>query len=280
MPAQGVNPDRRPPVCPKGDAGGLLALAAGQADVWVAFVGEAAEAMGVRVSPDVMNSAEWAQHDRFVFEKDRCRYRVTRLLVRYVLSRYVPVAPRDWVFGSTDFGRPFIANNEPAAADLRFNISHSDQVVMLAITRGLDVGIDVEDLQRRVPLEVAGSFFAADEVRQLDALPQAMKPRRFLDFWTLKESYIKARGKGLSLPLNQFAFDLEHAGGVRLELDPRLQDMAGRWSFWAWQPSDHSLAALCLAVPAGSAAQIQGRRAIPFVSEEPMTLHLQRSSAT
>lgn len=280
MPTQAASLDSRPPVSPTRDTGGLLTLAAGQADVWVAFVDEAFDALGARMDLDVMSPAEWEQHDRFVFEKDRRRYRITRLLVRCVLSRYVPVAPRDWVFGATAFGRPFIANDHPAAADLRFNLSHSDQVVMLAITHGMDVGIDVEDLGRRVPLDVAGSFFAADEVRQLDALPLAMKPRRFLDFWTLKESYIKARGKGLSLPLSQFAFDLERAGGLRLELDPRLQDTAGHWSFWAWQPSAHSLAALCLAVPAGTAAQIQGHRAIPFVSEEAMAFHIQRSSAT
>jgi len=263
---------------PWSDAG-LLELGPAQADVWVAFVDEAFDAVAHRPELDVMSRGEWDRLGRFVFEKDRRRYRVTRLLVRHVLSRYVPIPPREWTFAATDFGRPLITNDDAAVQPIRFNISHSDKVVMLAVTRGLDVGIDVEDLDRDVPLDAAPSFFAADEVRQLSAMPDASKPRRFLDFWTLKESYIKARGKGLSLPLDRFSFDLEHEGELRFAVDPRLHDVAQRWSFWTWQPSPGSVAALCLGLPAGTPACIETRRVIPLLVEEPMGFHVQRSSA-
>lgn len=257
----------------------LLELGPAQADVWVAFVDEAFDAVAGRTDLDVMSRAEWDRLGRFVFDKDRRRYRVTRLLVRHVLSRYVPIPPGEWTFGSTDFGRPFIANGDAAAQSIRFNISHSDKVVVLAVTRGLDVGVDVEDLDRNVPLDAAPSFFAVDEVRQLAAMSEASRPRRFLDFWTLKESYIKARGKGLSLPLDQFSFGLEREGELRFGVDPRLQDVAERWSFWTWQPSPGSVAALCLRLPAGTPTRIDTRRAIPLLAEEPMGFQVQRSSA-
>lgn len=257
----------------------LLALGPAQVDVWVAFIDEAFEAIASRAERDVMSHDEWARLGRFVFEKDRRRYRVTRSLVRHALSRYLPRPARDWTFGATEFGRPFIANDDPAARSIRFNISHSDQVVMLAVTRDLQVGIDVEDLDRRVPLDAAASFFAADEMRQLEAMPALKRPRRFLDFWTLKESYIKARGEGLSLALDQFSFRLDREGPLGFAVDPRLQDTARRWSFWTWQPSSASVAALCLELAAETPARIQVRRTLPLVSEQFMDIQIQRTSA-
>ena len=256
----------------------LLELGPAQADVWVAFVDEAFDAVAHRPELDVMSSVEWEKLSRFVLNKDRRRYRVTRLLVRHVLSRYAPIPPHEWTFGSTDFGRPLITNDGAAARSIRFNISHSDKVVMIAVTRELEVGIDVEDLDRDVPLDVASSLFAASEVSQLSAMPHGSKLRRFLDIWTLKESYIKAHGKGLSLPLDQFSFDLDREGEVRFEVCPGLHEARRHWSFWTWQPSLGSVTALCLGLPAGAPVRIQTRRTLPLVAEELMHLQMQRSS--
>lgn len=256
----------------------LLPLPPGQVDVWAAFVADAFDGNAPRPHPAVLNAAEWAQHDRFVFDKDRRRYRVTRLLVRHVLSRYVDLAPADWVFEPTPFGRPAIANHHPGVADLVFNITHSDTLVLLGVTRGAALGIDVEDLARRAPLDVAHGFFAAAELRQLQALPAAAQPRRFFEFWTLKESYIKAHGKGLSLPLDQFAFDLQTEGRLGLAIAPALADRPERWAVRQWQPSADSLAALCVQAT-GVPLHLSARRVRPFEHEEPMPLDVLRSTA-
>jgi len=254
-----------------------LTLQPGQVDIWVVAVGDVPEAALAAQYDTVLTEDERRQHGKFMFEKDRRRYLVTRSLTRYVLSRYLPVPPNQWEFVPTAYGRPTIANCHPDVDDLVFNISHSDGTVVLGLTRGAELGIDVEDIRRSVPVDVADSFFSRDEVRQLRALPAAMQPRRFLDFWTLKESYIKARGKGLSLPLDKFGFDLERGSGVAAYFDAELDDAPRSWTFWQWQPGPDSIAALC--VRNGPAARrITVRRAIPFVREEMMAFDVIRMS--
>lgn len=255
-----------------------LPLREGEVDIWIAVVDQVP---GVDLAAQfecVLTADERARHGRFLFEKDRRRYLVTRSLVRYVLSRYIPIAPADWRFDATEFGRPTIANAHPDTRGLTFNISHSDRVVLLGVTRDVQLGIDVEDLQRRIPLDVADGFFSADEVRQLRSLPEALQPGRFLDFWTLKESYIKARGKGLSLPLDQFGFDLSDQAALRVWFDERLGDAPEQWTFWQWRPSEESIAALCLENRPGVEKRIAVRRIVPFVSEEQMAFEVLRGS--
>lgn len=258
---------------------GQLTLLPGQVDVWVALVDQACDAEPASRFDQVLTEEERRQRAKFVFEKDRRRYLVTRALVRCVLSRYLPIRPQDWRFEATHFGQPFIVNPHPCVSGLTFNISHSDQVVLLGVTRDGQLGIDVEDLHRNVPIDVADSFFAPGEIRQLRALPPALQARRFLDFWTLKESYIKARGKGLSLPLDQFGFELDVEPQLRAYFDPALNDSAHNWTFWQWHPSADSIAALCVESRPGVENTIKVRRTIPFVMEQDMTFDVVRESS-
>lgn len=255
-----------------------LPLRQGEVDIWIAVVDEVREVELAAQFDCVLTADERVRHGRFLFEKDRRRYLVTRSLVRYVLSRYIPIAPADWRFEATEFGRPTIANDHPDTHGLTFNISHSDRVVLLGVTRDVQLGVDVEDLERRIPLDVADGFFSADEVRQLRSLPADLQPARFLDFWTLKESYIKARGKGLSLPLDQFGFDLSQQTGLQVWFDERLGDAPERWAFWQWRPSEGSIAALCLENRPGLEQRIAVRKAVPFVSEERIAFEVVSSS--
>ena len=256
----------------------LLTLQPGQIDLWVAPIAEVTQAALAAQYDTVLSEDERQQHGRFVFEKDRRRYLVTRALTRYVLSRYVPLAPAQWQFVPTGYGRPTIANCHPDVDDLVFNISHSDGTVLLGLTRAAQLGIDVEDLQRSVPVDIADRFFSQGEVRQLRALPTDRQAQRFLDFWTLKESYIKARGKGLSLPLDKFGFDLGDGSKVAAYFDAELDDSPRNWTFWQWRPGPGSIAALCVAN--GAAAKcITVRRTIPFVREEMMDFDVIRMSS-
>lgn len=255
-----------------------LTLTPGQVDVWVALVDQACEAGTAGRFEQVLTDEERGKRARFVFEKDRRRYLVTRALVRYVLSRYLPIRPQDWRFGATHFGRPFIVNSHPGVAGLTFNVSHSDEVVLLGVTRDAQLGIDVEDLHRNVPIDMSNSFFSPGEIRQLRSLPPALQARRFLDLWTLKESYIKARGKGLSLPLDQFGFELDIEPQLQAYFEPSLDDSPRNWTFWQWHPSAGSIAALCVENRPGIEKTIKVRRTTLFEIEENMTFDVLRES--
>jgi 4'-phosphopantetheinyl transferase len=255
-----------------------LLLSTAQVDVWVVMIGDVSESDLTAQFHHVLIEDERRQHAKFLFEKDRRRYLVTRSLVRYVLSRYMPIAPLDWRFSPSAFGRPLIANRHPGVDGLTFNISHSDQVVVLGVTRQNHLGIDVEDVKRSVSIDIADSFFSAMEVRQLKSLPIALQGRRFLEFWTLKESYIKAKGKGLSLPLGKFGFEMIGERQLRAHFDLDLDDSSGSWIFWQWRPSMDSIAALCVQNSPGMGIDITVRRTIPFVCEQNMVFDVLRES--
>jgi 4'-phosphopantetheinyl transferase len=194
----------------------------------------------------LLSPSERTQHGRFHFEKDRHCYLVTRCLVRTVLSRCVPqIAPQDWAFAPGPHGRPQIANPEPAAQALRFNLSHCDGLVVLAVTRGREVGIDCENTSRLAPLEVADHFFSPSEAQALRSLPNTQQAWRFWELWTFKESYIKARGMGVSLPLAPFSINLATPAQVSIGFDG-IADDPGAWQLWQYQPGPEHLVALCL----------------------------------
>lgn len=222
-----------------------LVLHAHQVHIWQAALPQL-DAQALHDAMDLLSPPERAQHARFHFEKDRHCYLVTRCMVRTVLSRYVPqIAPRDWVFAPGPYGRPEIANLQPAAQALCFNLSHCDGLVVLAVTAGRAVGIDVENTSRHAPLEVADHFFSPREAQALRSLPATEQALRFWELWTLKESYIKARGMGVSLPLAQFSIDLGTPGRVAIAFDGIADDPAA-WQLWHYQVGPHHRVALCL----------------------------------
>lgn len=179
----------------------------------------------------LLSADEHARMQRFRFERDRNIYLVAHALVRTALSRYAPVAPAAWRFVTNAHGRPDIAPGA-CARPLRFNLSHTRGLVAVAVALEREVGVDVEHMYPPTfSLDVAEHFFAPAEVAALLALPAAARRDRFFAYWTLKESYIKARGMGLALPLDQFAFDLDHGDDIVLSVDPRLADDGRAWWF-------------------------------------------------
>src|SRR5690606_33310169 len=100
---------------------------------------------------------------------------------------------------------------------LVFNLSHTDGLIACAVSRGREVGVDVEWLDRRGgDIDVADRFFSRYEVQALYAQPPERRRDRFFRYWTLKESYIKARGMGLALPLDRFSFELDRGGAITI----------------------------------------------------------------
>lgn len=217
-----------------------------QVHLWHLYVPEQDDARADEQGMALLTPEERERHGRFHFARDRRRYLMTRGLIRSLLSCYAPIAPGDWRFETNAYGRPRIANELPQAQRLRFNISHTASLVVVAVAVEREVGVDVEHTARAAPLDVAQQFFSAKEASALRQLAAGLQPARFWDLWTLKESYIKARGMGLSLPLDRFSFSFDGARGVAIDFEDGLDDAAARWQFWQLQPDDAHAVALCI----------------------------------
>jgi len=209
----------------------LRDLPFGVADLWIVDPDVITDPYTIAAYHTVMSKEEAVQQARYRFSEGRREYLVTRGLVRHALSAYAPVLPRDWSFVRNDHGRPSIAGPS-GAPRLRFNLSNTRGLIVCLVARDREVGVDVEDTQRRgETVSVADRFFSPFESAALRRQPVAKQRDRFFDYWTLKEAYIKARGMGLAIPLDHFSYHLDEPGGIRISFAPELDDDPARWQF-------------------------------------------------
>jgi 4'-phosphopantetheinyl transferase len=225
--------------------------------LWCAYPGDL-EAEGVaEACAAVLNDEERARVARFKFERHRLESLATRALVRTALSRHRPVAPQDWRFKLNPQGKPAV---DPACG-LSFNLSNSvGLVVCLVAEAESEVGVDVESYERaKQIMELVPKVFSPREQEQLAALAEGEKLDRALSLWTLKESYIKARGLGLMVPLDKFSFVFGGAEGIRVEIDPSLGDDAARWRFCQLDHAGHRIAVMVDRLAAGELEMWESR---------------------
>ena len=189
--------------------------------------------------------------------------------MRTVLSRYVTIRPKDWVFLTNQYGRPEIANEYAKDACLSFNISHTNSLIVLAVAKRRSLGVDVENFcVREASIDVADRYFAPQEVAELTSAPSHQQQYRFFEYWTLKEAYIKARGMGLSLPLDKFSFHYPDDHAVEISIRPELADDSARWQFWQFQPTPEYLVAICAERVGAQSPSLIVRQAIPMLSDK------------
>lgn len=155
---------------------------------------------------------------RFRFERDRRRFVVARVALRDVLGRYVRTPPDQIRFAYNAFGRPELSPELGGPHRLKFNLSHSADLALIAVAADADVGVDVEYVREEAfdYAEVARSFFSADEVHDLNTVPTHLQAAAFFRYWTKTEAYLKACGEGLA------------AGPAEL---------SDRWSFFPLEPA-------------------------------------------
>lgn len=180
----------------------------------------------------LMTEDERARFNKFKFERDRLLFLATRALVRTVLSNYIDVPPSDWRFVYDKYGKPHVST--PATSEsIFFSLTNTPGLVICAVSHVYDqIGVDAEWLERPGDIAaLADHYFSPLEVQALRALPSAQQRDRFFRYWTLKESYLKARGLGLSLPLNQFSFLLDDGSEIHVVFESRLTDSPTQWSF-------------------------------------------------
>ncbi|MFC3051556.1 4'-phosphopantetheinyl transferase family protein [Kordiimonas pumila] len=157
----------------------------------------------------LLSLSEQERADKFYFDHDRQSYIAAHAITRAVLAFYSDIQPNKIEFSASDFGKPEVIIRHHAAR-LRVNLSHTRHMVAVALTEENDIGIDIEWLGRKDScLDLAPTVFTHEEQAILGNTPANRQKEIFLTFWTLKEAYIKAIGKGLSLPLTDFHFNLD-----------------------------------------------------------------------
>jgi 4'-phosphopantetheinyl transferase len=247
-------------------------------DLWCTYISEIGEDSLWPRYEALLSADERARQARFRFAGDQRRFLVTRALVRTVLSRYAAVRPEEWAFSDGPRGRPAISA-PGTAATLEFNISHSADLVMLGITSGRTLGIDTESIEaREADIDGLNRYFAPEESAALLSLPPSARRRRFFELWTLKESYLKARGMGLAIALDAFRFELTGERGLTLHMRLDLDDSPARWRLWQLALRSDYLAAVCAARGADVPPSITVREIVPLAREKIVDIAPSRST--
>jgi 4'-phosphopantetheinyl transferase len=150
----------------------------------------------------LLSTEERARAARFHFDRDRNRFIAARGHLRELLGAMLGVPPAEIKFSYNAYGKP-------ETAGLQFNVSHSEWMALMAISRSRVVGVDIERKNRAfVDDRIPERFFSPAEVQALRALPEGQQTEAFFNCWTRKEAYVKARGLGLSLALDSFDVSL------------------------------------------------------------------------
>lgn len=200
------------------------------------------------LAPDELDRAA-----KYHFQKDRDHFIVARAVLRLMLGRYLRKEPAQLRFRTNSYGKPALAadaDSETLAAEseaLRFNLSHSCELALYAVARNREVGLDLEYVRRDFEtVEIARRFFSPREVAALNALPENLQAEGFFRCWTRKEAYIKARGEGLSLPLDQFAVSLAPTDPAALLNVAGNPAEISRWSLREITPAPGYMSAIAV----------------------------------
>lgn len=195
-----------------------------------------------RMLSELLEPVELEASKRFRFAKDRLEYLVTRVLVRRVLARCSDRDPAGLRFTRNAHGRPALVGG----GALRFNLTNTPDLVACAVTLDREIGVDAEPYARHANVhDIASSVFVAAEREAMATLASSdAKNRRALQLWTLKEAYMKARGKGMAIAPDSFAIRFEDAT-PSLDLSTLTDDLAARWSMTTHELEGHCLS-LCV----------------------------------
>src|SRR6266496_773962 len=184
---------------------------------------------------------------RFQFERDQQRFIVARGVLRELLGRYLQIQPGKISFVYNASGKPVLGSE--FANRLKFNLSHSAGLALIAIATASNVGVDLEYIRAQSDYaDIARRFFSAAEVDYLTALPSHLYAETFFSCWTKKEAYLKACGEGLAIPLNSFSVPLTtDPAPTPVDLYVASRDIpAKRWSLYTLRPAPGYAGALAV----------------------------------
>jgi 4'-phosphopantetheinyl transferase len=186
---------------------------------------------------ELLNTDERARSARFRHLEDRRTFITAHALTRLALSRHHPaISPSEWTFEIGPWGRPQPTN--PDIGKLQVNLSHTSEMAAVVVADAIEIGVDVEYVTPDDWIyETTSTVLSTDESTSLLRLDEESRRERFFLYWTLKESYIKARGMGISLPLTKISFAGSNSEGVVLDIEPEIDDNPTGWQFALFHPS-------------------------------------------
>jgi 4'-phosphopantetheinyl transferase len=206
------------------------------------------------VSESVLSSDEIARAQRFRCARDRQRFVECRSAIREILGRYLKIAAQEIRFRHEANGKPEIVETQNPQR-LRFNISHSSDLAVMAVVAGSAIGVDIEKIRPAVEcLQLAKRFFSEKEFRTLQSLPADEKRRAFFACWTRKEAFIKAIGEGLSFPLSGFSVSVMPDAPAELQEVEEDSSAISRWALMNLELEGGYIGALAVE---GSARQLR-----------------------
>lgn len=191
----------------------------------------------------LLNDEEKDKAGRFKFTKDRVNFETGKIMLRILIGAYLGIEPKEVNFSHGLYGKPFLKNDH----ELKFNLSHAGNVLISGFSIGHDIGVDVEYNKMNIELaEIASHFFSKKEYDLLMQLPQGKRLSAFYSCWTRKESFIKAKGSGLSIPLSKFDVSLSTGDKAAItHIDKSLNDNLSNWDMKAFMyGDDYTCAAL------------------------------------
>ena len=199
--------------------------------LWLAMLPECSSGL-LSALKGTLSADELERARRFHFVRDRNRYILRRGILRQILSSYLGCAAAEISFTYSSAGKPQLATAAHLAGRFRFNLSHTADAALYAITLEREIGVDIELTRREIEWrEIAASLFAPGEIAVLHRLPVHLQSRGFFNCWTRKEAYLKARGEGLSIPLDSFEVSLR-PGDAPVLLRASDESELQRWSVW------------------------------------------------
>lgn len=193
----------------------------------------------------VLSEEEVLRSERFRFDKDRLSYVVSHAMLRIVLGKALRDDPSSFCFGTEGNGKPFLSDPRPSEHRVRFNLSHSHGITLLAVCLDLEVGVDVEQVRpTRDVTEIVDRFFASSESIAFKAIAPSRKTETFFRAWTRKEAILKGLGVGITQGLDKAEVSFSEDGDPRvIRLDPAWGD-ATQWRLWKLDPAPGFCAAL------------------------------------
>ena len=177
-----------------------------------------------------LRGEEKNRYNRYQSQRQREHFLFGRVLLKTILSKYIGCAPADLKFDIDTRGKPFVSSDNTLS--LSFNLSHSGNRVVFAVSKNQDLGVDLELIKKeRAILKIAERYFSTSETRELRNLPKASQVKRFYELWTLKESVLKACGYGLSRGLSKIEFSFPTSDKLVMHSAPGNENLT-HWQSW------------------------------------------------
>lgn len=197
-----------------------------------------------------LSKEEIEKASRFVSQSDQDRYVFSHGLLRTILGGYLCCDPMQLNFNTNQYGKPYL-NSLLSGTEIRFNLSHSCDMMLVAISCGIEVGIDIEYMREiEHARDIVNQYFSSHERQILSDLPPTELRDAFYTFWTAKEAFLKGVGKGLSYPLDRFSILFSRTtNDGSVYISNGLFDTIN-WTVLRLFPGDGYAGALAMEVPA------------------------------